>query len=148
MAKDKGHVEESDEESRSSEGDPNSQEESSSDSSSSSSSEEEDDAPTRDGLGPPCSAKILTKFYGQKKRVDNREVTCILNKESLKLYFKTIVGDGKLDREGRKELSMKYFMGSKQYHKLSPPSLEETRLHCIDKKEYGLLSEKLLFSHM
>ena len=55
-----------------------------------------------------------------------------------------MVGEGKLDREGRKDLGRKYFLDPKQFRKVSPPSLEKTRLHSIDKREYGLLSEKLL----
>ena len=79
--------------------------------------------------------------------MDNREVTCVLHKSSLKLYFKVVVGEGKLDKDGRKDLTKKYFLNPKQYRRLGPPSLEETKLHYIDSREYGLLSEKLLHSH-
>ena len=79
--------------------------------------------------------------------MDARPVTCVLNPTSLKLYFRTVVGEGRLDREGRKELGKKYFLDPKQYRRISPPSLEETKLHTIDSREYGLLSEKLLHSH-
>ena len=119
------------------------------------SSEEESSAPSsdteagrgRDDLGPPCSDTTLSKFYERNKRVDAREVTCVLNNFSFKLYFRTMVGDGRLDREGRKDMGKKYFLGRKQFQKLTPPSLQETRLHCIDNKEYGILSEKLLHCH-
>ena len=99
-------------------------------------------------LVPPAPTEAaLSKFYGKNKRVDAREVTCVLHPSSLKLYFRVVLGEGKLDKEGRKDLGKKYFLDSKQYRRLCPPSLEEMKLHYIDSREYGLLSEKLLHSH-
>ena len=77
-------------------------------SSSSSDSEPEDEAPpSRDDHGPPNDEEALAKFFEKNKRVDAKEVTCVLSKGSLRLYFHTMVSDGRLDCEGKKALASK-----------------------------------------
>ena len=48
------------------------------------------------GVPPPSG---LLAFYLKKKRVDAKEVILTLAKETFKLYFETVVGEGKLDRD-------------------------------------------------
>ena len=123
----------------------------SSDSSDSSDLSSEDvevrEEPVRDDHGPPSNEAALSTFYRDKKRVDAREVSCVIHKKTLDLYFKGILEDRKLDREGRNALSERYFLSPKQFQKLSPPTLEGTRLHFIGDMEFGKLSEKLLNLH-
>ena len=57
------------------------------------------------------------------------------------------MADWKLDREGRKALADKYCLSPKQFRKLTPPSLEGTRLYCIGDLKFGRLSERLLKVH-
>ena len=115
--------------------------------SSESSSSEEEGVPSRDDLGPPTSETTLSQFYSKNKRVDERPVTCVLNKTSLKLYFSTMLGEGRLDREGRKELAKRYYLAPKQFRKLTLPTLQDTKLHVVEDMEFGLLTDKLLHSH-
>ena len=110
-------------------------------------SEEGEETPAADGLGPASSKSALKEFYAAKKRVDARDVTCVLNSETLQLYFKTMVGEGKLDRDGADDIRNKYYLSSKQFNRLSPPSLSGTKLHMINNMEFGGLSEKLYHIH-
>ena len=41
----------------------------------------------------------------------------------------------------------KYYLGNKGHVKMSPPSLEGTRLHFVGELEFGKLSERLLNVH-
>ena len=43
-----------------------------------------------DKHGPPSDTATLKAFYGAKKRVDAKEVTCVLNNKTLGFYFKTM----------------------------------------------------------
>ena len=103
---------------------------------------------TRDDHGPPANEETLKDVYERNKRIDAKDVTCVLSKPSLKLYFDTVVGEGRLDREGRRELGNKYYLHPKTYRKIAPPTLEGTKLHTLDGKEYGTLSEKAHRAHI
>ena len=65
----------------------------SSDTSSESSSESGGEAETsqpRDDLGPPTNENALDVFYKTRKRVDAREVTCVINKKTISFFFNTM----------------------------------------------------------
>ena len=57
---------------------------------SSSDSEEESEQVTRDDHGPPSNKTALDSFYKEKKRVDDRPVTCVIHKKTMKLFFNTM----------------------------------------------------------
>ena len=49
---------------------------------------EDDDVAGADALGPLADAGALENFYSAKKRVDSREITCVLHAKTLEFYFK------------------------------------------------------------
>ena len=74
-----------------SEDDTGSTESEESEDTSSSSPEDEVDSDTKeDAHGPPSHSDALTEFYRNKKRVDSKEVTCVLHNKTLGMYFKTM----------------------------------------------------------
>ena len=46
---------------------------------------------------------VLKDFYSSLERVDNKEVTLTLAKQSVKLYFETVLGRGKVRQGGARE---------------------------------------------
>ena len=85
--------------------------------------EESEDAGKADVHGPPSSSSALAKFYGETKRIDTIDVSCVLHPETIKFYFKRMyvfvrhwpslicyfrLGDGKLLKEGAEKLRDKY----------------------------------------
>ena len=42
--------------------------------------------------GPPANEETLKDVYERNKRIDTKDVPCVLSKPSLKLYFHTMVG--------------------------------------------------------
>ena len=115
---------------------------SSSDSSESSNSNGEEQVT---GLnGPPVKTAALDELYTMQKRPDSREVTCTINKATFNHYFKTIIHDGHLLKEGADKLRDKYYLDSRQYNHLSPPTLHQTKLHSIQRMKFcGLSGETL-----
>ena len=89
----------------------------------------------------------LAMYYGKLDRVDDKEVTLKLNKETLSLFFSKILGKGELDREGRELLRDKYFMAPDQYKKLAPPDLLNTKLHLVKSLDFSGLSGMLAGLH-
>jgi len=89
----------------------------------------------------------LRSFYEKLTRVDDKEVTLTISKESIKLYFETILGKGELDKEGREALRDKYFLSPEQYRKLAPPDLLSTKLHIVKSLDFGGLSGRLGLLH-
>ena len=65
---------------------------------------------------------------------------------SIILVF-TRLGLGRLDRDGRDSMKSKYYLSARQFNRLSPPTLEGSRLHVINDMEFGGLSDKLLKIH-
>lgn len=57
------------------------------------------------------------------------------------------LGDGKLLKKGAEKLQLSYWLSVKQYHRLSPPSLDDTKLHFLNDQEVGGLSERFLAIH-
>ena len=49
-------------------------------------------------------APHLKDFFGSLGRVDDKPVTLSLDKQTVKLYFATVLGRGKFDREGREKM--------------------------------------------
>ena len=96
-----------------------------------------------DGVGSE-----LAMYYGKLDRVDDKEVTLKLNKETLNLFFSKILGKGELDREGRELLRDKYYMSPEQYKKLAPPDLQNTKLHLVKFLDLSGLSGMLAGLHM
>ena len=89
--KDEGQSQESEEDmSGASESESEEDTDESEESSSSSDDEEEDSDVKVDDHGPPTSTDALEEFYGNRKRVDAKEVSCVLHNKTLGLYFKTM----------------------------------------------------------
>ena len=124
--------------------------------------EESEDAGKADVHGPPSSSSALAKFYGETKRIDTIDVSCVLHPETIKFYFKRMyvfvrhwpslicyfrLGDGKLLKEGAEKLRDKYYLSPRQFHRLAPPSVEGTKLHFLNNLEFGGLTEKLHHIH-
>ena len=83
-------------------------------------------------------------FYG---RVDDKAITLSLDKQTVKLYFSTVLGRGKFDRDGRDKMRDKYCLDSKQYEKFSPPDLLGTKLHLLEGLDFYGLSSRLQVTH-
>ena len=66
------------------------------------------------------------------RRVDKKEVTLHLKTSVVKLYFETVVGEGRWDKEARQQLDSKYYLDEPQHDLLKPPDLSQTRLHFIE----------------
>ena len=89
----------------------------------------------------------LKDFYAKVERIDQKEVTLALSKRTEKLYFSTVLGRGKFDREGREKIRDKYYLGPKQYAKFNPPDLLDTKLHIVETMDFSGLSQKLQGLH-
>ena len=57
------------------------------------------------------------------------------------------LGDGRLLKKGAEKLQKNYWLSVKQYHQLSPPTLDDTKLHFLNDQEVGGLSERFLAIH-
>ena len=93
------------------------------------------------------TAPHLKNFFGSLGRVDDKPVTLSLDKQTVKLYFSTVLGRGKFDRDGRDKMRDKYYLGSKQYDKFSPPDLLGTKLHLLEGLDFSGLSSRLFVTH-
>ena len=100
----------------------------------------------QDGFGPPFDID-LTEFYKKKRRVDAPEIKLVLRKETINLYFEELLSHGKLDKESALVLSKKYYMGEEAFNLLAPPTLNDTKLHCIQ-PEAGGIYNRLLSIHV
>ena len=86
---DEGESQESDmEEGERSSSPRESEEDSDEDSDSSSTEEDEEEDHKSDAHGPTSSPGALEAYYAAKKRVDAKDVTCVLHPKTLSLYFK------------------------------------------------------------
>ena len=92
-------------------------------------------------------APHLKDFFGSLGRVDDKPVTLSLDKQTVKLYFATVLGRGKFDREGREKMRDKYYLDSKQYEKFAPPDLLGTKLHLLEGLDFSGLSSRLQVTH-
>ena len=93
------------------------------------------------------SASHLKDFFGTLGRVDDKAITLSLDKQTVKLYFSTVLGRGKFDRDGRDKMRDKYYLDSKQYDKFSPPDLLGTKLHLLEGLDFSGLSSRLHVTH-
>ena len=57
------------------------------------------------------------------ERVDNKEITLSIDKQTEKLYFTTMLVRGKFDSDGRDKMCDKYYLFPDQYRKFAPPDL-------------------------
>ena len=89
----------------------------------------------------------LRDFYSKVERIDEKDITLSLSKRSEKLYFSTVLGRGKFDREGREKIRDKYYLSPKQFAKFNPPDLMDTRLHIVESMVFSGLSLKLQKLH-
>ena len=89
----------------------------------------------------------LKDFFGTLGRVDDKAITLSLDKQTVKLYFSTVLGRGKFDRDGRDKMRDKYYLDSKQYEKFSPPDLLGTKLHLLEGLDFYGLSSRLQVTH-
>ena len=63
------------------------------------------------------------------------------------IFVFTRLGLGRLDRDGWDSIKLRYYLSARQFNRLSPPTLEGSRLHVINDMEFGGLSDKLLKIH-
>ena len=74
----------------------------------------------------------LKNFYSTVERVDDKEVTLSLDRQTEKLYFSSVLGRGKFDSDGRDKMRDKYYLSPDQYRKFAPPDLLGTKLHILE----------------
>ena len=98
--------------------------------------------------GPPVDLDKLDRFYSSKKRIDAPEVKLVLQAPTVQMYFRELLGHGKLDKDSAKKLKMKYFMADKGYKALAPPTLSDTKLHMIQSHEAGGVFNRFLGIHV
>ena len=89
----------------------------------------------------------LKDLFGTLGRVVDKAITLSLDKQTVKLYFSTVLGRGKFDRDGRDKMRDKYCLDSKQYEKFSPPDLLGTKLHLLEGLDFYGLSSRLQVTH-
>ena len=77
------------------------------------------------------------------KHIDKKDVTLHIRSSILNLYFETLVGEGRWDKDAKKDLVNKYYLTDKQFDILSPPALSQTRLHFIEGWDLSGLSDTL-----
>ena len=108
----------------------------------------EDDVVISDMHGPPVDISKLDKFYSSRKRIDAPEEKLVLQVPTVQMYFRELLGHGKLDKDSAKKLRKKYFMGDKGYKALAPPMLSNTKLHMIQSHEAGGVFNRFLGIHV
>ena len=59
-------------------------------------------------------------------------------------YFDSIVGEGTFNKDAREELEDKYWLDQKQYKRMAPPDLSQTKLHMVDNLDFSGLSNTLM----
>ena len=122
-------------------------------------SQEDDDSVEEHSDNPPLTNKdkddgdissedeAVKSFILKHKRVDDKEVTLKLKSGMINLYFDTLVGEGIWSKEARQDLSDKYHLSDKQFDRLSPPDLTQTRLHFLEGWDLTGLSNTLHLLH-
>ena len=101
-----------------------------------------------DKHGPPVDLCKLDKFYSSRKRIDAPEEKLVLQAPTVQMYFRELLGHGKLDKDSVKKLRLKYYMGDKGYKALAPPTLSNTKLHMIQTHEAGGVYNRFLGIHI
>ena len=90
----------------------------------------------------------LKNFYSTVERVDDKEVTLSLDRQTEKLYFSSVLGRGKFDSDGRDKMRDKYYLSPDQYRKFAPPDLLGTKLHILEGLDFSGLSSRLHLAHV
>ena len=98
--------------------------------------------------GPPLDLGKLDKFYSSRRRIDAPEEKLVLQAPTVQMYFRELLGHGKLDKDSVKKLRLKYYMGDKGYKALAPPTLSNTKLHMIQTHEAGGVYNRFLGIHI
>ena len=62
-------------------------------------------------------ADHLKDFFSKVERIDQKSITLSLSKRPERLYFSTVLGRGKFDRDGREKIRDKYYLAPKQFAK-------------------------------
>ena len=62
-------------------------------------------------------------------------------------YFDSIVGEGTFNKDAREELEDKYWLDQKQYKRMAPPDLSQTKLHMVDNLDFSGISNTLISVH-
>ena len=68
--------------------------------------------------------------------LDKKETTLTLLPSTIKFFFKTVMKEGELTKEGREELAEKYHLEAKQFEKIKAPKLDDTALFRLGDKEF------------
>ena len=117
--------------------------------------EHSDQGDSRDGSEEEFSdvdgadgADTLKEFYSTVERVDDKEITLSLDRQTEKLYFSTVLGRGKFDSDGRDKMRDKYYLSPDQYRKFAPPDLLGTKLHILEGLDFSGLSSRLHLAHV
>ena len=78
------------------------------------SDDEESPLQTRkDGSDESSEDEAVSAFMNRHNRMDQKDVTLHLKSSILNLYFETIVGEGRWDKEDKKNLGTKYYLSDK-----------------------------------
>ena len=107
-----------------------------------------EDGIVSDKHGPPVDLSKLDKFYSSRKRIDAPEEKLVLQAPTVQMYFRELLGHGKLDKDSAKKLRQKYYMGDKGYRALAPPTLSNTKLHMVQTHEAGGIYNRFLGIHI
>ena len=99
-----------------------------------------------DGDGD-ASEPELKDFLAKHKRADAKEVKCKLANAMINHYFDSIVGEGTFNKDAREELEDKHWLDQKQYKRMAPPDLSQTKLHMVDNLDFSGLSNTLILVH-
>ena len=62
--------------------------------------------------------EAVEAFLAKHRRIDEKEVTLHLRSSILNLYFNTLIGEGRWDKEARQHLNKKYFLSDTQYDRI------------------------------
>ena len=81
-------------------------------------------------------ADPLEEHFTSRKRLDKKETTLTLLPSTIKFFFKTVMKEGELTKEGREELAEKYHLEAKQFEKIKAPKLDDTALFRLGDKEF------------
>ena len=86
--------------------------------------------------GKTEEADPLEEHFASRKRLDKKETTLTLLPSTIKFFFKTVMKEGELTKEGREELAEKYHLEAKQFEKIKAPKLDDTALFRLGDKEF------------
>ena len=100
------------------------------------SSEDDERSEESPEQGKTEEAAPLEEPFPSRKRLDKKETTLTLLPSTIKFFFKTVMKEGELTKEGREELAEKYHLEAKQFEKIKAQKLDDTALFRLGDKEF------------